>query len=253
MISIPEEKIGKFLKLVEWVMVQDSITKKAVQSLVGKVVHFSSCVPAARTFVNHILETLRNAHDHNTIEVDGHMIQDLKWFHRFLIKFNGKCMIKPRDPQFVIEADACLVGAGATDFSGYIAYDFPPAYAAYHISVLEALNCLVACRIFLTKEKHSSVVKIKCDNVASIETFSRGAPRDKYMAAIARAMWYCLARADVTPIYQYTPGTLMTIPDALSRMSISDSYRLKAVDIIKNLSLERKEIRQYHLDFHDFI
>lgn len=161
--------------------------------------------------------------------------------------------MKTPKPAFIIEADACLVGAGATDFRNYIAYDFPPAYQAYNISVLEAINCLVACRMFLTKEKHASVVKLKCDNLATIQTFARGAPRDRYMAAIARALWYCLARADVTPVYEHTPGLLMTIPDTLSRMSISEVYKHKAAEIIDVLSLQRQEIRSYHLDFHDFL
>lgn len=162
-------------------------------------------------------------------------------------------MMKHPDPTYTIEADASLVGGGATDFSSYIAYTFPLSYSVYHIYILEAVNCLVACRIFLTKEKHSSVIKIKCDNMATIETFSRGAPRDRYMAAIARALWYCLARADVTPVYEHTPGVLMSIPDALSRMTLSHAYEKKAFDIIAKLCLERKEIRPYHLDFHDFI
>lgn len=123
----------------------------------------------------------------------------------------------------------------------------------FHISIVEALNCLVACRNFLTAEKHSTVVKIRCDNMASIDTFARGAPRDRYMAAIARAMWYSLARADITPIYEYTPGFLMTIPDTLSRMSVSKSYEYKAAQIIAALHLVRKEICPYHLNFHDFL
>lgn len=141
----------------------------------------------------------------------------------------------------------------ASDFSAYIAYDFPPAYLVYNISVLEAINCLVACRAFLTKEKHSSVVKLKCDNLATIQTFARGAPRDRYLAAIARALWYCMARADVTPVYEHTPGLLMTIPDTLSRMSTSEAYKKQAAEIIASMSLQRREIRSYHLDFHDFL
>lgn len=145
-------------------------------------------------------------------------------------------MMKTPEPAFVIEADACLVGAGATDFTGHMLS-----------SVLEALNCLAACRVFLMKGKHASVVKLICDNLATIHTFERGAPRDKYLAAIARALWYCM------PVYEYTPGHLMTIPDTLSRMSISDIHAQKAANIITDLSLMRKQIHAYHLDFHDFL
>lgn len=253
LISMPDDKIARFLSLVDWIITQPAVSKKVLQSLVGKIIHLSSCVPVARTFINQILESLRISHGEAKVIVNEHMLQDLRWFRRFLKKFNGKSMMKLPEPAFTIEADACPVGGGATDFSSYIAYDFPPAFSAFNISVLEALNCLVACRMFVTKEKHASVIKLKCDNLATIRTFERGAPRDRYLAAIARALWYCLARADVSPVYEYTPGLLMTIPDTLSRMSTSKVYAEKAARIIGDLSLQRKQICSYHLDFHDFL
>lgn len=90
-------------------------------------------------------------------------------------------------------------------------------------------------------------------SVVTIHTFATGAPRDRYLAAIVRALWYCMARADVTPVYEHTPGVLMTIWDTLSRMSISESYQQKAANIVASLSLNRREIKSYHLDFHDFL
>lgn len=162
-------------------------------------------------------------------------------------------MLKPTEPQFIIEADACLIGGGATDFHSYIAYEFPRNCQSFNISVLEALNCLVACRLFITKEKHSSTVMIRCDNLATIQSFSRGAPKDKYLAAITRALWYCLAHADIDPIYTYVPGEQMTIPDALSRMSISQEFRDLAATIIKRLALHRVQIKGHQLDFHGFL
>lgn len=253
MISMPGEKIRKFLELVEWCLLQERVSKKIIQTVVGKIIHLSACVPAARTFINRILDVLRQHHESASIPITQGIIQDLEWFRKFLRKFNGKSMMRPSTPTYTIEADACLDGAGATDFSSYIAYRFPEACSTFHISILEALNCLVACRILLTKEKHSSVVKIKCDNLPTIESFSRGAAKDRYLAAISRAIWYCMARADVTPIYEYTPGELMTIPDSLSRMSLSPAYYSLARAIICQYSLQQKEIHSYHLDFHNFL
>lgn len=53
-ISMPQEKIADFL-LVEWYLAQRTVPKGAAQTLVGKTIQLSACVPAARTFINHIL------------------------------------------------------------------------------------------------------------------------------------------------------------------------------------------------------
>lgn len=253
LITMPNEKIVKFLEMVDWVIQQDRVSKKVVQSLIGKIIHFSACVPAARTFINRILMTLRAAHESQKVTVSSRMRADLKWFKRFLKKYNGKSIMKSNTPKFTIEADACLVGGGATDFNEYIAYQFPEKTSVFHISILEALNCLAACRAFLTSEKHSSTVLIKCDNVAAMESLSKGTARDNFLAAISRAAWYCMARADVKPIYKYTPGQLLTIPDALSRMSISPAQHEVACSIIQRLKIREKRFYSYYLDFHDFL
>lgn len=223
-VTIPKEKIDNFLQLVDWCLQRQSISKKVTQMIVDKVIHISSCFRAARTFINHILQALRDAHGQEYVYVGQVFRQDLASFKKFLKKFNGISMMKPSDPEFVIDADACPVGGGATDYHSYIAYQFPDNCTRLNISVLEALNCLVACRALITKEKHSKTIKIWCDNNATIESFARGAPRDRYLAGIARALWYCLARANIMPIYEHVASINMVVPDTLSRcLSLMDT------------------------------
>lgn len=119
MITMPIEKIDKFLKLVEFILDRPAVSKKVIQTLVGKIVHFTACIPAARTFVNRILEALRASHHRDDVLVDHGVIQDLKWFKMFLSKYNGRSMMRQSQPKFTIEADACMDGAGATDFTSY--------------------------------------------------------------------------------------------------------------------------------------
>lgn len=161
--------------------------------------------------------------------------------------------MKPSAPEYVIEADACLIGGGATDFTHYLAYKFPEKISSFHISVLEAVNCLAACRAFLTKEKHSSMILLRCDNIAAMESFNKGAARDPYLAAISRAMWFCMARADIKPLYQYTPGHLIIIPDALSCSFLSAGHYANATEIILYLDICPKKFYSHYLDFHDFL
>lgn len=251
---IPEEKIVLFLALVNWAKEQKVLTRKTVQRLVGKIVHLSGCLPAARTFANGILHDLRHAGGGSDIPITDHTRTDIRWFATYLRRYNGISMMKAGPPKFVIVADACAAGGGASDYASYIAYSFPSGIAdTYHISILEALNCLVALRILITSEKHHSVVEVKCDNSATVQVITRGGQRDKYLAAIARAIWYVAARTDVKLVFTHVPGERMQLADSLSCMTSSPSHKRLAEKFIADLKLKFKEVKAYHFNFVNFV
>lgn len=97
------------------------------------------------------------------------------------------------------------------------------------------------------------MVLLKCDNIATIDCFTRGTARDSYMAAISRAMWYVMARADITPIYVHIPGEQMTSTDALSRMAFSEQHRNIATQIIHDMKLTEVKLQPHYLDFSEFL
>lgn len=201
-----------------------------------------------------LLEDLRDNHDKKYMELTEDAKNDLEWFIRFLPKFNGKSMMKSGDPTWTILADACPTGGGATDYSKYIAYTFPLRIKeTYHISILEALNCLVALRVFLNKDRHHTVVEIKCDNMPAVQVLNSGRAKDKYLAAIVRATWKVIAKADVTLIATHVPGTNMEIPDSLSRYYINDHHKAITHSYISELALTKTYIKDYHFDFVGFI
>lgn len=77
-ITMPPEKIQKFFAFVKWIIQQESVSKKIVQSLIGRIIHFTACVPAARTFINRILAAIRDAHEKPHVLVMSGMLADLK-------------------------------------------------------------------------------------------------------------------------------------------------------------------------------
>lgn len=250
---MPEEKISSFLALVTWAKDQKALQRKIVQRLVGKIIHLSGCVPAARSFANGILYDLRQAAGEKEIPITDHTRTDIRWFATYLRRYNGISMMKSGPPKFEIVADACPAGGGASDYVSYIAYSFPPQVSkAYHISVLEALNCLVALRILITKEKHHSVVEVKCDNSATVQVITRGGTRDKYLAAIARAIWFVAARTDVKLVFTHVPGERMQLADSLSRMTSSPPHKRIACEFISELKLKCQEVKPFHFNFINF-
>lgn len=253
-ITLPEEKIANFKTLANWIISQKTITKKCLQRVIGKVNHISACVAPARAFSNRLLDDLRDHHGEKYFALSPQAIKDLQWFTKFLAKYNGRSIMKPGTPEWVIEADACPSGGGATDFSFYTSYPFPQKISStYHISILECLNCLVSLRIFVTKERHHTTLELRCDNMPTIMVLSRGGAKDPHLAAIVRAVWLVVAKADIKIIYKHVPGVNMEIPDTFSRAYLEDKYKEKTDNLVKELALNRKVVRNYHFDFHNLI
>ena len=90
------------------------LTKKAFQSLLGKLLYIYKCVQPARTFINRMLSLFRqNAHNPR-IPLTAEFHQDLNWFLKFLPKFNGVTYIhKASIPESqTLYIDASLTGLG---------------------------------------------------------------------------------------------------------------------------------------------
>lgn len=253
-ISIPSPKIDEFLHITRYMLNQPFVTTKQLQSFVGRVNYLAKAVQPARLFMSRALQSLRDSYQSPTIQVSAHLKADLKWFNKFLMAYNGRSLLKPQTASKRILADSCLTAGGATDFHSYYEFVYPPKVAAaYHISVLEALNCLIALRLFLTDADNHTTVQLYCDNSATVQILTTGRARDPVMAAIARAVWYIIASRDIYLIATHVPGQDMFIPDALSRAHTSAAYRLAADRIIEDLSLVRIVPSLHVLNFRNYL
>ena len=63
------------------------VSKRALQSLLGKLFYLHKCVKPARAFVNIILTIFRKHHDQSKILIFEEFRQDIHWFITFLPHF----------------------------------------------------------------------------------------------------------------------------------------------------------------------
>lgn len=225
-----------------------------VQRLVGKINFLSRCVHPARLFMGKILHALRAVgQDAEEISVKG-LRPDLHWFLVFLTKYNGRSIMKPPTPQKVILADSCLSGGGATDMKGAYTLVYTESIAStHHITTLEALNCLVACRTLISADDRHSTIELKCDNRSTIDAMAFGRAKDPVLAAICRAMWYLMAQMDIRLVYTHVPGEQMGIPDALSRAHLSQLDHARAYNIIREHRLTLVTPKKYATNYKNFL
>ena len=251
-ISIPPKKLAEIQQSLAQASRQTTLTKKALQRVIGQINHLSKVVPPARLFMGRLLAALRGP-PLDRIRVDRSMKADFSWFRRFLKDYNGRAIIPEKTSYREIWADACLEGGGATDGRHCYSYVFPEAIKNnHHITHLEAINCLAAARVLTTDQDRGNTVIVNCDNMAAVEAYRGGRARDHVLGACARAMWYLAARNQVIYQFNHVPGELMTIPDALSRVMLSQKFRDLADSFITDMALQPVTVGRADFMFSSF-
>ena len=162
-----------------------SCVKRELQSLLGLLLYITKCVKYARFFLNRMLDCLKSAPEKGVISLTPQFHQDLAWFNKFLVHFNGTTFFDHRKITNVFEVDACLQGLGARCDDQVYYVPIQQGYNALNICHLERLNILVALRIWGCHFSHKKLI-IKYDNEASVSVLNTGRTKDPTLAAIYR-------------------------------------------------------------------
>ena len=214
--SIPQSKCLEILDLCYHYRACSHITKKQLQSLLGKLLYLHRCVIPARTFVNRLLNKLRQTT--TRVKVCDDVKKDLTWFIQFLLQFNGKIMFTQAKPEYDVFVDACLTGLGATwNDHAYAVSRHLPATWHLNITQLEMLNVLIVLRVFGDAWRHKSVC-IHIDNKAAMFSLNKACIKDKFMQAVSRSVWLTAAIYDITVKFVHIAGQENQKADLLSRV-----------------------------------
>ena len=88
-LSIDGQKLHQIYKECIHVSTKTHVSKKAMQSLLGKLLYLHKCVLPARAFINRILDLFRTNCHAKKIWLNDGFHKDIQWFLTFLPKFNG--------------------------------------------------------------------------------------------------------------------------------------------------------------------
>ena len=110
-LSIDTEKGQAIYDVCANIITKSHISKRQMQSLLGKLLYLHKCVKPARTFVNQILMTFRNSTSKRILITDAFK-QDLLWFLKFLPAYNGVSTLNKKciDNSHTLHIDASLTG-----------------------------------------------------------------------------------------------------------------------------------------------
>lgn len=232
-ISIPPHKVQETLRVVNKYRARRSMTRKDLQSLIGRLIHIAKCVSPARLFVSRLLDALRETKT-KYIKISTQMKEDLEWFAEFCVGWNGIALIPPSDPDITIAVDASLTGVGASDgVHAYAAQIAPDDKIIRNISEIEAINIAIALHSFLDASYIGAHIRLLCDNAASVQVMQTGKGRNKVMIQVARYVWMLQAKFNFTISYDHIMGKDNKLADALSRAHLSPAMNRSACEQIQ--------------------
>jgi hypothetical protein len=123
-------------------------------------------------------------------------------------------LIKALKTDYVVYTDASFKGIGACVNNSV--YEYAIQGDGSNIAHWEALNVLVALRMWVGRFKHATV-KVYCDNAAAVSVFQTHRASDKILQAIARNIWLLAAIWDIKRHVEHIPGKDNVVADLLSR------------------------------------
>jgi hypothetical protein len=187
-LSIPEDKLKRYRKLIHDCLVANSMSWDELNSLIGVLVCCASIVPHSRPFYGRLRELReRNRFNYGNarIKLDEGARLDLDWWNRFIVEWNGRNILAPpRNPlefppacSHILFTDASSTGAGAWlegDRQGahrpWSQQELVDAFRVNSLSLPYLEFLAVTLAVFCWRERlRNSAVLIRCDNSTVVE------------------------------------------------------------------------------------
>ena len=232
--SIPDDKLTEIQTIVKSFDSKQLATRREVQSLMGSLNFIGSVAPPVRIYTNRILNFLRAMPMDGLAEIPDSCKEDIRFFQKLMPYFNGVSVLSkelvPSDDQ--LEIDACLTGCGGICGSQYYSSTFPESVLCvkHPIAHLEMLNAVVAMRLW-AEVWQGQKLQIYCDNMVTVLALQNGRSHDMYLQSCVRNIFLITAAYDIELLICHSPGTTMTVADALSRMHLSEKYKEKLLEL----------------------
>ena len=229
-LEITTDRLREILALVRDWLVKDRVSLQEVQSLAGKLNFVCSTVRSGRVLLARILSFLCEFQGRpGRRKLTEDIKQDLRWWDRFLYKFDGVSMFPESrwlPPNSLISMDSCLTGCGGWSDGEYFHAEFPSKFnnrKDININELECLAVVVAVKVWLPKLQNKNVL-MYCDNEVTVQVINRGNARNKFTQACLRELVWFTANNNTWVKMCYCPGISNRICYVLSCWTVHDKY-----------------------------
>lgn len=219
-LELPETKLCSFkCDLMEF-RSNVKVTKRQIQSILGKVNWATQCIYGGRFHMRRLLDkmcSLKKPWHRSRVTKD--MKADIDWWIQFMDTFNGLTPMVECRPAAPVCIDACNVGAGAY-YSGMCLYTPWSAWEGtypLHINMKEVLalepaaNCWAP---FWTNKK----IFVHTDNITAASIINKGMAKEKVVMNSLRRIFWLSAKFNFRLQAVYYPGIRNVLADCISRI-----------------------------------
>ena len=249
-LSLPDDKLVKLRKELDFFVDRTRATKKQIQRLCGILAHGAKVIRGGRTFSRRIIDLLSGLGEGNPrIRLSEEFILDLQWWREFAAEFNGQeYIIYPNSGEgHIFATDASLSGYGLVsdyDWQGgfFNAQSYPEGYYKCDLSHghwinvqvqdSQNINYLELVPIWLALQRYSNVWKdthVLCltDNTQVVAALRKGHSLNKQSMVLLRKIFWICAMNNIYITPKHIPGATNVVPDLLSR--IGNNYELSDI------------------------
>ena len=265
--SIPGEKIEEIRQELSIWLKKKKVNKRGLQQLLGKLFWVARCVRYSRGFMGRLLAQLRELHqerDFRTVLMSEGCKADIRWWSRYLRKFNGVELLFPEEPQnlslhelmcsgaHVYCGDAQLQGGGAFFHDEYWSQPFPDWLRNDNQPIhIKEFYVVIASSILWGQEWRGKMIYIFCDNMAVVEVLDKEKPKDPEMSRLLREFLYIVCTRGFTPIFRHVGSKVNQVADFLSRnhdqSAINDFIKCEKLNLIKRKSVPNSFFKPHGL------
>ena len=242
-LEVPEERLCEIRELLEEWLQKTHITRKMVESMVGKLNFVAICVRPGRLFIARMLEFMRDLPQTGQYEVTDDFRKDLLWWRKFLPRYNGVSMMALEEwsaPDQIFATDACLTGYGCwyPERNEFIHNTFPSIVLEQQLSInaLEMLTIMIGCKVWGRFWRGKRIV-VHCDNETSVLCLNKGRAWDSFLLACLREIEMLAATHEFELRGNWIAGVENRIPDALSRWDTDPKYEREFYSLVSGLSV----------------
>lgn len=239
----PERRKELIMELENW-NESDFITRRQLESIIGKLQFVCNCVRSGRLFLNRLLNFLRKTKIGIKYRLPKQAHADLLWWIRCLQIFQGTSMMwyeQFQYPDEVAAADASGEAAAGVCGTQYYRAQFPEWLKHKCIAVKELWATILLLKIWGEQLKESKVL-LYCDNQAVAELVNTGRARDLDLQQGLRELCYLAAVFNLEIYSVFLPGEQNRLPDLASRWWKGEKYRREFRRLAPNHT--RRTVRQ---------
>ena len=231
--SVPPEKLTEIKAEIQLWLRKTTISKKELQSLLGKLFWIAKVVNYSRPFMGRLLNQLRamgGIADNKKVKLLDESRKDILWWAEYLEKFNGINMIVNEDnipltyhqlldnPFDICAGDATPTGGGAWHGNEYWSQALPHHLQDPQIPIhLKEFWVLVVSAKLWGETWTGRCIVIYSDNDAVVETIQKKKPRDSTMLSLLREFLFTVVTLKFYPVVRKIGTKENELADVISR------------------------------------